>query len=225
MLVRQKLSPNFWIDSHDSFASVTPMAITMTQQRRAKAPMLEAKPEIATSARRRPQDTLMRSSAACSSIDHAGRQRRVAEIGGNISGRLSAPSRMKSTIAFAGGLVLRLLVQQQPGERRNRIARRALRVGDRHAEIGGHVRRGRRGRFRDRVDRGLDEFARGVLHRAEVDLVLQRVNQLDVADRSRRLRDQAGDAFVALAANADRPVDRRVRRRPCDLNSGETFDR
>ena len=34
------------------------------------------------------------------------------------------------------GLVRRLLVQQHPGERRNRIGAGARRVGDRHAEVG-----------------------------------------------------------------------------------------
>ncbi len=40
------------------------------------------------------------------------------------------------------------------------------------------------------------------------DLVLECVDQLDVADGARRLLDQSGNAFVALAADADRPVDR-----------------
>ena len=55
----------------------------------------------------------------------------------------------------------------------------------------------------------LHELAGHVLHRAVADLVLQRVDQLDVADRAGRLRDEAGHALVALAADADRPVDRR----------------
>ena len=43
--------------------------------------------------------------------------------------------------------------------------------------------------------------------------------------RARRLLDQPGDALVALAADADRPLHRRARRRPCFFHSGETFDR
>ena len=66
------------------------------------------------------------------------------------------------------------------------------------------------------VDRGAHELAGRVLHRAVGDLVLQRVDQLDVADRARRLADQTGDALVALAADADRPVDRG---RDADLSS------
>ncbi len=93
---------------------------------------------------------------------------------------------MKSTIALR--LVPRrcgVFVEQQPGERRDRIGAGARRVGDRDAEVGRHARRGRRGGAGDRVDRGLDELAGGILHRAEGNLVLQRVDQLDVADRAR----------------------------------------
>src|SRR5438552_3329125 len=61
----------------------------------------------------------------------------------------------------------------------------------------------------DGVERRRDEVARLVLHRAVGDLVLQRVNQLDVADRAGRLLHQSGDAFVALRADARRPAHRR----------------
>src|SRR5207244_5433087 len=40
------------------------------------------------------------------------------------------------------------------------------------------------------------------------ELNLQRVNQLDIADAARRLLHRRGDAFVALASEAYRPVDR-----------------
>ena len=59
--------------------------------------------------------------------------------------------------------------------------------------------RGRRGRA---LQAGLDEVLRGVLHDAERNLVLQSVDQLDVADRTRQLADGPGNAFIAFAADA-----------------------
>ena len=107
-------------------------------------------------------------------------------------------------------LVLRVLVEKDPGKRGDRICARARRVRNRHAEIFGHGRHGASGSRCHRFDVGVDELATLVLHGAVRDLVLERVHQLDVAERARRLRDEAGHAFVAFAADADRPVQRRV---------------
>ena len=60
---------------------------------------------------------------------------------------------MKSTMILRLRLVLRVLVEEQPGERRDRVGALARRVGDRDAEVRRHLRRrGRRGR-RDRLER------------------------------------------------------------------------
>jgi len=60
----------------------------------------------------------------------------------------------------------------------------------------------------DRLHAGLDEVAFLVLHQAELDVVLHRVDQLDVADAALRAFDLAGDAFVALLPDAGGPFDR-----------------
>ena len=141
-------------------------------------------------------------------------QRRVAELGGEL---LAVGQRPLHEVHhdLRLRLVLRVLVEEEPGERRDRIDALARRVGDRDAE----VRRAclPRPRPRPRVTDsrlGAHELAGHVLDRAVGDLVLERVDQLDVADRAGRLLDEPGDALVALAADADRPVDRRRRRRP-----------
>src|SRR5260221_3177358 len=60
-----------------------------------------------------------------------------------------------------------------------------------------------------RVEARLDVLARRVLHDAVADLVLDRVDELDVADRARGALHGTGDAGVAGATHAARPVDGR----------------
>ena len=62
-----------------------------------------------------------------------------------------------------------------------------------------------RGRLGNALDRGLDTVAGCVLHRAKADLVLQCIDQLDVADRAGQLANQSRNALIAFAANAHRP--------------------
>ncbi len=74
------------------------------------------------------------------------------------------------------------------------------------------VRFGRSSRPRGCPSRpGRRELARAVLHREEVEVVLERVRDVDVADRARRLAETAA-ATPALprAADARRPVDGRA---------------
>src|SRR5439155_578720 len=68
---------------------------------------------------------------------------------------------------------------------------------------------GRAGCGGDAVEARLHEAAAPVPHRANGKLVLDGVDELDVADRVRRLLDQTGYAFVPLATDADGPVDGR----------------
>src|SRR5579859_3612108 len=63
------------------------------------------------------------------------------------------------------------------------------------------------GGLRGRVEARLDVLPARVLHDAVADLVLDRVDELDVADRARGALHRAGDAGVAVAAHAARPVD------------------
>src|SRR5690606_30219058 len=55
---------------------------------------------------------------------------------------------------------------------------------------------------------GFDEVAGRVLHRSVGHGVLQRVGKLDIADRALDLLHVGRHAFVALAADAQRPGDR-----------------
>ena len=58
--------------------------------------------------------------------------------------------------------------------------------------------------------RRLHKFAVGILHLRVRHLVLDRINQLDVAERARRLLDLPGDAFIPFSADTSRPVYRGI---------------
>src|SRR6202035_2048510 len=65
-------------------------------------------------------------------------------------------------------------------------------------------RRSRCGRNASKIS--LHEFPGDILHLAVRDVVLHRVDQLNVADRVGRLLDQAGNPLIALTAETDWPV-------------------
>ncbi len=62
--------------------------------------------------------------------------------------------------------------------------------------------------------RSLHEVPGGVFHHSVGDVVLHRVDQFDVADPTLHLADHSGHAFVAFAAQADRPLHRSSLSRP-----------
>src|SRR2546428_6583053 len=111
VLVRQKPRPNFWIDSHESFASVKPMATTTSSNAAANAPMLTRNPRSGKrTARLRYLDPVERRL-----FEHhdAGGQRGVAEIGAVLLAIGQRPAH-EVQHHLPGGLVLRILVEQQP---------------------------------------------------------------------------------------------------------------
>src|SRR2546422_940489 len=84
--------------------------------------------------------------------------------------------------------------------RRERSGVRARRIRDRDAEVLGHLLgRGRGGRGHALEGR-LRELAAAVADVAVGQLVLYRIDQLDVAERVGRLLDEPGHSLVALAA-------------------------
>ncbi len=93
---------------------------------------------------------------------------------------------------------------QQPGKAGDRISILARRIGNRYPEVGGHLHAF--GRGGGALQAGLDEVVRGILHYAERNLILQGVNQFDIADRARQLADRTRHAFVALASDTYRPL-------------------
>ena len=97
-----------------------------------------------------PHDTLIVAERVHLELDDLGRQRRVAELGREL---LAVGQRPLHEVHhdLALRLVLRVLVEQQPGERRNRIDALARRVGDRHAEVLRHVLHSRGGGRGDRL--------------------------------------------------------------------------
>src|SRR5262249_19953944 len=78
-------------------------------------------------------------------------------------------------------------------------------VRDRNAKVSGHVRHGGRSR-RNRIQTGFDEVARGVLYASIVNVVLDGVDELDVAESAIDLADLTGNAFIAFGAEAYRPL-------------------
>src|SRR5687768_16018277 len=123
VVVCQKPIPNFWIDSHDSLISTTAIAPTMVRTRTANAPVPRRKPRSPwlprlTVRRVESGDTNFRERRELH-LDDLGRQRRIAELGGEL---LAVGERPLHEVhhRLALGLVLRVLVEQQPGERRDR---------------------------------------------------------------------------------------------------------
>src|ERR1035437_9115386 len=107
---------------------------------------------------------------------------------------------------FALGGVLLLFINQQPRRAGSRIRFLARRIEHRETEVIGDFRRGER--RRDRIERGGDEIASRVLYIGVCHFVLFDINQFNIADGARHLFDLASDAFIALAAESNRPFDR-----------------
>jgi len=95
---------------------------------------------------------------------------------------------------------------QQVGKARDGIRVGAWGIGDGDAIVGGDFGGGRRGGYA--IDRALHPVSGLVPDGRKVDVVLQRVNQLDVTDCARQLADLSRNTLVALAAHAGGPVDR-----------------
>ena len=111
---------------------------------------------------------------------------------------------------MAAAASCRLLVDQDEGRPRDRPGARARLVGqdDAEARRAGPSRRSPR-RLERLRGRG-DGLAVLVDHLGVGQLVLLGIGIFDVADRALGLADVVGDAFVALGADADRPLDRGV---------------
>src|SRR5947207_15514503 len=112
VLVRQKFKPNFWSDSHDSFARVRPMEMTISSSAAAKAPMPRRNPRSEErTARLRHLDLVERRL-----LEHhdVGRQRRIPEVGAVLLAIGESPVH-EVDHRLAGGLVLWILVHQDPG--------------------------------------------------------------------------------------------------------------
>jgi len=107
---------------------------------------------------------------------------------------------------FALGRVSRVGRDQQPGKAGDRIGGCTGSVGDRNTEVGGHCLGRRGGSSGYTVGRSSDILAGGVLHRAVGHLVLNGVDQLDVAEGVRGLTNHTGDALVALLTDACGPL-------------------
>src|SRR5579862_1307501 len=148
-------------------------------------------------------------------LDDFGRQRRILKVRRFLLPFRQCPAQELFDL-IADILVGLFLINQQPRERRDRIGVGARRVGDRDAEVGRHVARRRRRRGRDARQARINPVARFVLQLREWNLVVERVNQLDVSDPAGRLLNQCRHAFIALAAESGWPLDRsafaRVRR-------------
>ena len=113
---------------------------------------------------------------------------------------------MKSTIVFDCPLSFGFSYRSSHVKDEIGIDTLARRIRDRHAEVWWHLRRGRGGRGGDGFNGGVDELAFHVLYLTVTGLGLQRVNQLHVPNRARRLGDKSGDALVALTTDTGRPV-------------------
>src|SRR5499433_3471559 len=110
---------------------------------------------------------------------------------------------------FSLGLVRLILVHEEPREARDRVGAVAWRIRQGDAEVRRHVVGGAGGGRRRRLDRGLDELARGVPYGRGRQLVRDGVGQLHVAEGSRRVLHLPGHAFVPLAPEPHGPLDRR----------------
>src|SRR5690606_35236318 len=104
--------------------------------------------------------------------------------------------------------ILRLLVHQDEVGGGDRPGVGAAGVGDDQVEVLDAAPVGGRGGRGERVGVRRDEVAGGVPEQGVGHVVLQRVGELDVADRAFDLLHVRGDALVALAADAVGPLHR-----------------
>src|SRR6188474_2816668 len=133
VVVAQNPKPNCLIESHDSVNSTTPIALTITRTRTANAPVPMRKPRSPWLPRRASRGVGSGDTNLCQRrhlhLHDLLRQRRVAELGGVLLAVGERPlHELHHHLALR--LVLRVLVEQQPGERGNRIGALALGVGD-----------------------------------------------------------------------------------------------
>src|SRR5262245_35144639 len=159
LLVPQKPSPNFCIDSVESFASVTAIATTISSSAAANAP---TPTRNVKSDDRTCLGNLYAFQCRLFEHRHVGGQRSVTQIRGVLLAVGERPSH-EVDHRLAGGFVFGVLVEEQPRKGRNRIGAGSLGVRDRDAEVGWDVWRGYVCRFRHGVHRCLDEFTCGVL--------------------------------------------------------------
>ena len=134
-------------------------------------------------------------------------QRCVVEILGHVFALGFRPFQELDQL-LALGRILLLLIDEQPGGARDRVRVLARRIRHRETKVGRDV--GSRECGRDGFQRRLDEITRRIFQIGIRHLVLQGVDQLDVADRIGSLFDLSGDAFVAFATEAGRPAHRGV---------------
>src|SRR6185295_242466 len=127
--VRQKFSPNFRIDSIDSLVRVTPIAKTIATSRNPNRPV--------PSRNARSLRYFDLAKGRHLELDDGFGQRGVAQVGAVL---LAVGQRPLHEVhhRLRLRLVLRVLVEEQPGEGRDRIDAFARRVGDRYAEVGRH---------------------------------------------------------------------------------------
>src|SRR5689334_7044877 len=128
--VCQKPKPNFWIDSHDSLTSTAPMPTTMATTSTANAPVLTRKPRSPWFPRRTARvgvasgDTNFGERGQLHLHDF-GRQRRVTQLRRELLPVAERPLH-ELDHRLALGLVLRVLVEQEPREGRDRVDALAL---------------------------------------------------------------------------------------------------
>ena len=135
------------------------------------------------------------------------RHRNVVELFGHLVALGESP--LEELDGFLGGrLVGRGLVHQDEGRRRDRPGGFARLVGEDHVVAGSLRPVGVGSSGLERGDGRLHGLAGLVDHRGVGQLVLLGVGIFDIADRVLGLADVAGNAFVALGANAHRPFDR-----------------
>src|SRR5499427_10330776 len=139
-------------------------------------------------------------------LHHGRRERSVEEIRGVLLPVVDCPPQeLHEELAL--GLIGLILVHEEPREARDGIAAIAGGIGQGHTEIGRHVVGGTGGGRRRRLDRGLNELARGVPYGGGGQLVRDGVGQLDIAKRPRRVLHLPGHAFVTLAPKPHGPLD------------------
>src|SRR5207253_2973947 len=81
-------------------------------------------------------------------------------------------------------------------------------IGDGIAKVIGNLRQRSTGRRRHGFEARGDKSSLTVLHGAELELVLEGVYKLDVANAARGALNLAGDTLVDLLSDAARPIDR-----------------
>src|SRR6478735_3776965 len=106
------------MESHESFARVTAIPTTISSNAAANAPTPTRNPK--SEEERTISGDLDAIERRLLEHDDGGRQRRVAEIRSVFLPVCERPSQ-EVHHRFSGGLVLRILVEQKPGEGRNRI--------------------------------------------------------------------------------------------------------